>query len=181
MASFNSLKTLYLALKNSPILAGDPLDGYVPVNVQFGAKHLYIEGNFPKLVIIPIGGPIKDIGVANNVDPQQRMVAKVIEDIELHLYDVSLLAAPETVDNIDQVEQLRARVIQAMQYQRWNSSTAGLMFHPISERWILRDGNESVYGYGLILRVTCEITVPDTSITEATILHINQTQGIPTQ
>jgi hypothetical protein len=166
-----SLKTLYLALKAF-------LDVY-RIDVRFGEE--FVWGNdvkLPCVVIAPLGGQWEQNGYWRSGDPQvgadpdQFNAWMTHEDIQLYCWSAAVdangreLDTATAVDHADAVENLRAKVLQALQDQ----APVGFMFRPTSGQWVWAGSETLRYGRAYVLTVNVDVSVPEIATVDATIL-----------
>ncbi len=72
------------------------------------------------------------------------------------------------VDHADAVENLRAKVLQALQQQAPN----GLMYRPTQGQWIWAGSETLRYGRAYVLTVNVDVTVPDIQPVDATVTEV---------
>src|SRR5689334_18409327 len=121
MASIGSLKPLLTMLREAPTLAG--------VSVVFGMENVPAqEFNLPMVVVVPRGGQYAPgQGYVKDADVNLAVIWGVNTSIDLYLWAKSGDPIGQPEDEADAIENLRAVVLQAFQYQRPN----GLFYFPV--------------------------------------------------
>lgn len=161
---YGSLKTLMVMLTATPALSG--------ISLVFGEENINAqEFPLPMVVMVPVGGtwgPPGTPGYYKNASPDLNNIWMTQETIDLYLWNNDPDAEATEVDHADAVEDLRARVLQALQSQ----SPQGLMYRPVSGRWQLADKENNRFGRAYVLTVSVDITIPDTLPVLATIEEV---------
>lgn len=155
----SAYKTLMAMLSEAPSMAG--------VSVVFGEEfETAQEYALPMVTIVPVGGSwgAENVGLpgyAHDTDALDLVDADNVwttrEEVNIVCWaaaDPNATPSPATVDNACAVENLRANVLRALQFQAPN----GLMFVPRSGRWQLFGNQMTRYGRAYVLTVTVDIT-----------------------
>lgn len=167
--SIGALKTLMTMLEDSPTLAG--------VSVEFGEENINAQDvATPFVCIVPRNGTWYEPGYIKELNPNIEMLWATTESVDVYLWDFDSSVNADLVDHADKVEQLRAKVLQALQNQR----PYGLYFKPVSGRWSTMQEQQSRYGRGYVLTVQVEIGIPDVDPTEVTMDELTLTATIST-
>jgi hypothetical protein len=155
-----ALKTLFLALKQSPFLVGNS------VSLLFGNEEIGRQSvQRPYVVMVPAGGRFETPGYELAGDPSVEMRWETSEIIEFWLYNSS--AKPQesgAVDHADAVDQLRAWLLAALQDQRAQIDSdgkvaGGLQYFVESGRWEVSQNAPSPFGRAYVLTVRVPITI----------------------
>lgn len=148
--SYGALKTLFLMLQAAPSM--------VSASVVYGEEMINAQDQtYPMVAIVPIGGSWQQPGYYQDGSTEINNSWMTSENIDLYLgaWDPDPAATP--IDHANALEDFRAAVLQAFQYQ----SPTGLMYRPISGRWVLAQDVINRMGRAYILTVQCDITIPD--------------------
>ncbi len=124
------------------------------------------------VVIVPQGGPwqVNGFGYVKDVNVANEMIWSTLESIDLYIWSaVSPDADTSEVDNADAVEDMRARVLHALQYQR----PTGLFYKPINGRWETFNNASNRFGRAYVLTVAVEICVVAPMYPEATVREVS--------
>lgn len=166
--AIGALKTLMTMLAEAPSMVG--------VSLAFGEENKIAQEHLlPYCCVVPIGGPWQQSGAYGGyyVDAtnEQDNVWATTESLALYLWaaDDDVNALP--VDHADAVEELRAKVLQALQ----NQAPLGLMFRPISGQWALGADSVVRYGRAYILTVSVDIAIPAIQPVEVTLESVEVT------
>ena len=162
---YGSLRPLYRALKNSIPFLSSALAR--PVSILFGEENIIAQDQeLPYVCMVPTGGNYTQPGY-NQGGSGERITWNTTENVDLYLWsDAAVLSdTVDTIDHADAVEELRMRVLQALQQQ----TAQGLMFRPISGRWEMARNAVNRDGRCYILSVTVDITIPDVAPTFANV------------
>lgn len=169
--NIGSVKTLVLML--SSFLA--------PYGVQVVYGEEFVWGNdvkLPCVVVAPLGGDWEGNGYYKGADPNLPAANTWIthENIQVYCWSAAVdangreLDSAQPVDHANAVENLRAKVLQAMQGQ----ADAGLMYRPVSGQWVWAGSETLRYGRAYVFTINVDISVPaippvDVTVTEVTI------------
>lgn len=168
--SVGSLKTLLQMLQSSPTLQG--------ASVVFGEENINAEDFLlPMVCVVPIGGTWKAPGYFEFADTSLNAIWSTSEAIEIWMWsaaDPHSAQPPSEIDSADAVEELRARVLQALQFQAPN----GLMYSPVSGRWSRMGDGSNRYGRGYALTVQVDIAIPDVLYPKATVRTVTESVSI---
>ena len=166
--SVGSIKPLFQALQSAPTLQG--------LSVAFGEENISAQDYaLPYVCIVPTGGQyVTGQGYIKAADLNIDAIWGVQTQFDLYLWAHSEDAAAEAFDHADAVENFRALVLQALQYQRPD----GLFYFPVSERWQLIENAQSRFGRALVLTVQCELSIPGVLPPLAEVDAVDLTQSI---
>lgn len=150
------------------------------IDVRYGEEFVFANDmKLPCVIVVPNGGPWEQNGYARdtahqNTDANGRTNVyydstsennrwMTHEDIQLYCWSADVDAngrekdTAQPVDHANAVENLRAKVLQALQQQAPN----GLMYRPIAGQWVRASEEVTRYGRAYVLTVNVDITVPD--------------------
>lgn len=171
------LKTLFGALQASQYMTG--------VSLAFGLEGVHdLALPLPLVVAVPTTGAYLDSpGYSTNLDTGILQIWAVNQSVDLYLWAFSTAAGATGIDHADAIEDLRIKVLSALQDQRAQYSDVvsvahGLWFKPISERWQLMEGAWMQYGRALVITVQAEVPLPMAMPQEATITSYQISQSI---
>lgn len=176
-----SLKTLVQMLKAFFDVYG--------IDVRFGEEFVWdTTVKLPCVVVAPLGGQweqngyLKDTrrtttsgaGYAYYDSDERNNQWMTHEDIQIYCWSADVdangmeKATATAVDHADAVENLRAKVLQALQQQAPN----GLMFRPVNGQWVWAGSETLRYGRAYVLTVNVDITVPDIAPVDVTVAEV---------
>lgn len=159
--AFGSLKYLYNLLLIAPSIT---IHG---VTVQFGEELISAnDAATPCVTIVPVGGRFNDEpGYEVAGDPDIEMRWGISEQIELWCWGFdSITTDPLPIDHADVTENVRAYVLQALQWQQLSVDAGGkriggYRYVPVSERWERFGDAVNRQGRALVITVAVDITV----------------------
>jgi hypothetical protein len=133
------------------------------VTVLFGEEEQHDQSPaLPRVVVIPIGGPVESNGYSRGSDADIEQKWKLPEELAIKCWAASTIPTALPEDHADAVESLLVLVLSALQDQRMNegfdASSAGLYFKPVSGRWELMQDAFTRYGRAYSLSVQLEKT-----------------------
>src|SRR5258706_639714 len=150
MHNTGALKTLMTMLSEAPSLAD--------ATIVFGEEMVHAQDQaLPMVVVVPTGGTWMMPGYYKNGNVDVNNIWMTSENIDLYLWAASIESDSTPVDHANAVEALRAAVLQAFQDQQ----PYGLMYRPISGRWMLGHDELNRYGRAYVLTISVDTTVPD--------------------
>lgn len=146
------------------------------IDVRYGEEFVFANDvKLPCVVVVPVGGPWEQNGYARDTNTSTSDDFKTYsstsefnrwmthEDVEIYCWSADVDAnghekdTAQPVDHANAVENLRAKVLQALQQQAPN----GLMYRPINGQWVRASGEVLRYGRAYVLTVNVDVTVPD--------------------
>lgn len=162
-----------------------------PYGIQcvYGEEFVWSNAvQLPCVVVAPLGGTWEQNGyardplVSSGGDPafsyapsqMERNRWMTHEDIQIYCWSADVDAngrekdTATPVDHANAVENLRAKVLQALQDQAPN----GLMYRPVSGQWVWAGSETLRYGRAYVLTVNVDITVPDIIPVDATVEEV---------
>lgn len=156
------------------------------IQCVYGEEYVYAQDvQLPCVVVIPVGGPWEQNGYARDTADTSSSTQTTYpsasefnrwmthEDIDLVCWsgDVDstgrIKDSATNLDNCNAVENLRAKVLQALQQQAPN----GLMYRPVAGQWARANDEVLRYGRAYVLTVNVDITVPDLQPVDATVIE----------
>ena len=173
MSSVGSIKTLVAMLSAFLTPFG--------ISVAYGEELIAANDyKLPMVVVVPVGGPWTQGAYYEAATQEQNNIWQTQEQIDLYLWSADVDAngrerdTATPVDHADAVENLRARVLQALQDQ----APSGLMYRPYAGRWEFAQNEVNRYGRGYVLSVQVDISVPAIQPTEVTVDEVTITPEI---
>lgn len=168
-----SLKTLTTMLTGFLAVYG--------IDVRFGEEFVWDNSvKLPCVVVAPLGGQWEQNGYYDGADPEQNNTWMTHEDIQIYCWSAAVdangreLDTATAVDHADAVENLRAKVLQALQGQ----TDGGIMFRPTNGQWVWAGSETLRYGRAYVLTVNVDISVPEIAPVDATVTEVTQTVSI---
>ncbi len=167
--------------------------GTYGIQVVYGEEFVWAaDQKLPCVVVAPVGGPWEQNGYArdtavvsgngnttfDSTSEFNRWMTH--EDISIYCWSADVDAngrekdTAKPVDHADAVENLRAKVLQALQQQAPN----GLMYRPVSGQWVWAGSETLRYGRAYVLTVNVDITVPDIQPVLVTVDEVTITTSI---
>ncbi len=145
------------------------------IDVRFGEEFVWDNTvKLPCVVIAPLGGQWEQNGYYQGADQDQFNTWMTHEDIQIYCWSAAVdangreLDTATAVDHADAVENLRAKVLQALQDQ----AATGLMFRPTNGQWVWAGSETLRYGRAYVLTVNTDVSVPEIAPVDATIEEI---------
>jgi hypothetical protein len=153
-----ALKRILTAVQTSPYMQG--------VSVVFGDEEINMQRyTLPLVVMTPKGGTFSSPGYAQGLDPNTYMSWETYEMVEFWLWNAaSDLANQSAIDHTDAIEDLRALMLGALQYQLASYSDAstvtyGIVYKVMGGRWEVV-GQNAVSRFGRAYVLTVQFTIP---------------------
>ncbi len=142
------------------------------VQVVYGEEFVWsADVKLPCVVVAPVGGPWQQNGYYEDASQDQNNTWMTSEDISIYCWSADCDAngrekdTAKPVDHADAVENLRAKVLQALQQQAPN----GLMYRPVSGQWVWAGSETLRYGRAYVFTVNVDISVSDIAPVEVTV------------
>lgn len=160
------------------------LSGFLTVygiQVVYGEEFVWgSDCRLPCVVVAPVGGPWEQNGYYKAASQDQNNTWITHEDIQIYCWSAAIdangreLDTATPVDHADAVENLRAKVLQALQQQ----APGGLMYRPINGQWVWAGSETLRYGRAYVLTVNVDVSVSDIAPVDATVTEVTITPSI---
>lgn len=161
--AWGSLKTFFNLLTIAPSMTTNG------VTVQFGEELISAnDAATPRVTVVAVGGRYGDDGEPGyevDGDPDIETQWGVAETIECWCWGFdNITVNPQPIDHADATENIRAYVLQALQWQQVSVDAGGkriggYRFVPVSERWERFGDAVNRQGRALVITVAVDITV----------------------